>query len=239
MTKTHILDEIRRTAKANGGVPFGLARFKAETGVKQSEWVRYWARWGDAIREAGFEPNQFVTAFDHSTLLAKYAKLAKEIGRLPASNDLRLKAHSDCEFPSHTVFGRLGPKADLVKQLAEYCRGREGYADVIALCEQYAPRRKESSGQNTAAPEEEFGFVYLMRSGRFYKIGKTNSAGRREREIAIQLPEKAATVHDIRTDDPSGIEAYWHRRFADRRKNGEWFELDAADVRAFKRRKFM
>jgi len=52
------------------------------------------------------------------------------------------------------------------------------------------------------------GIVYLIKSGRFYKIGRSNSIGRREYDLGIQLPERAKTIHVIRTDDPTGIEAY-------------------------------
>ena len=81
--------------------------------------------------------------------------------------------------------------------------------------------------------------MYLIKSGRFYKIGKTNAAGRREYELDLQLPEAVSTIHVIRTDDPGGIEAYWHQRFELKRKKGEWFDLTAADVVTFKRRRYM
>jgi hypothetical protein len=81
------------------------------------------------------------------------------------------------------------------------------------------------------------GYVYLVKHGsrKEYKIGKTFNPLRREGEIALQLPEKLEPIHYIKTDDPSGIENYWHTRFAEKRKEGEWFALTAEDVRAFKR----
>ena len=152
--------------------------------------------------------------------------------------ELKLKARTDSSFPADKTFARMGDKQQRIAKVIAYCKGREGYDDVIAMCTPSAQVR-ETMAENSREPSEVFGFVYLMKSGRFFKIGRTNAVGRRERELAIQLPEKANVVHSIRTDDPSGIEAYWHGRFAPKRKNGEWFDLDVLDVKAFRRRKFM
>jgi hypothetical protein len=150
-----------------------------------------------------------------------------------------MKARSDAEFPSSNAFDRLGStKRDRIIRVLEYCRQHSGSEDVIAVCQAALPPEADAPAGDSPG-KAEIGFVYLLKSGRYYKIGRSNATGRRERELVIQLPEKAKLVHEIRTDDPAGIEAYWHRRFESQRQNGEWFALSAADVNAFKRRKFM
>jgi hypothetical protein len=86
---------------------------------------------------------------------------------------------------------------------------------------------------------EKGGCVYLVQAGQHFKIGRTNSLEQRMRALAIQLPEKPIVIHHIKTDDPAGIEKYWHQRFANQRKNGEWFELSIEDVEVFKARAAM
>ena len=79
----------------------------------------------------------------------------------------------------------------------------------------------------------------MLRSGRKYKIGKSTDPSRRFREVRLELPVETVQVHAIATDDPTGIETYWLRRFAAKRiRNTEFFTLDAEDVRAFMLRKF-
>ncbi|HYT94081.1 MAG TPA: GIY-YIG nuclease family protein [Gemmataceae bacterium] len=238
MDKATILREIKRTAEAHDGVPLGFQRFEAATGIRKADWFGiYWARWGDAVREAGFPPNRLQEAYDKEELLERYAKLTLEMGRLPVKGDLRLRTRSDPEFPHETTFwARFGTKSGLVAELISYCEKREGYEEVARLCNGYTPRAEDLS-DHAEAGEVAVGYVYLVKHGsrREYKIGRTNNPLRREGEIRIDLPEKVQPIHVIKTDDPAGVEAYWHRRFAGTRKEGEWFALTVQDIRAFKR----
>jgi hypothetical protein len=93
MTKDHILREIKRTAEANGGVPLGRQRFLTETGIREADWYgKYWARWSEAIREAGYSPNQLRAAYPESLVLEKFIELIRELGQIPVKGDLLLKA---------------------------------------------------------------------------------------------------------------------------------------------------
>jgi Meiotically up-regulated gene 113 len=150
-----------------------------------------------------------------------------------------MKARRDRTFPSHNTFRRFGGKSALIRKLKLYCESRPGYDDVIQLCRSVPPDTSEDQGPTRRGHEVILGYVYLAKSGRYFKIGQTNAVGRRERELVIQLPEKLSTVHKIITDDPVGIEHYWHKRFASKRANGEWFALSPDDVAAFRRRKTM
>jgi hypothetical protein len=177
-------------------------------------------------------------ARDETALIEHFILLMRELGKFPTSSEMKLKARNTPGFPWHNTFARLGAKQQLAKRIQEYCNGRAEYGDVAALCADVATEAP-APPDNDAEETRDFGFVYLIKAGRYYKIGRSNAAGRREYELAILLPEKAVTIHCIRTDDPRGIEAYWHKRFEEKRKNGEWFDLSGADVKAFKRRKFM
>jgi hypothetical protein len=242
MNKQHILNEIKRTAEDNGGKALGRERFAKLTGIREGNWSgRYWARWSEAVSEAGFAPNQMNSQFDSDAVLGHYVALARKLGRLPVNSELRIQKRLDPAFPNDGVFARFGSKQELIRKVADYCIANPGNDDVAAIC---APFVSDTIPDAANDPDEfETGYVYLalMTIGREkrYKIGKANSVEQRTRQIAVTMPEAFKTIHRIATDDAYGIEAYWHKRFAGKRRGGEWFELTADDVRAFKRRKFM
>ena len=83
MDKQHIINEIRRIAEKNNGLPLGVGRFYAETGIRRADWFgKYWARWGDALVEAGYEPNKLQGPYEDEFLLEKLVSLIRERGNI-------------------------------------------------------------------------------------------------------------------------------------------------------------
>jgi hypothetical protein len=238
MTKEAILSEIRRAAAERGG-RVGLAAFLASTGVPEKQILgKFWATWNEALTEAGIETATFEKPrTPEETVLEALAQLVVRLGKWPTENELSLQRRRDKSFPSLGVIRRLRREGNVKSKLLAHCAGRSDLAparEVVAQLPESGADDRTSIGR---APVQ--GFVYMMRSGKRYKIGYTNSPARRHREVRLDLPDPTHVVHSIETDDPPGIEAYWHRRFASKRvRDTEFFQLDAVDVAAFKRRKY-
>lgn len=74
------------------------------------------------------------------------------------------------------------------------------------------------------------GYVYILvePKQRWYKIGRTTNVENRIK--GIELPFKTEVLHTIPTSDTVWAEAYLHKKFAEKRLNGEWFKLLSRDV---------
>ena len=75
-----------------------------------------------------------------------------------------------------------------------------------------------------------WGYVYLLQAGPYYKIGASTNVKRRIRQLATLPPFNLHLLCTLHTDDMYGLEQGLHERFAAKRVNGEWFELDQEDV---------
>jgi hypothetical protein len=148
ITKDHILAEIRRTA--SNGTALGSRRFTDETGIKPSDWERFWTRWKDAVRDAGCIPSTMQEALSEEHLLESLASLIRELGQFPTSRDLRMKARNDPGFPSHNTFNRLGPKAERARRVVEFCASRNDFSDVADIATPFAASspQAEAVGDN-------------------------------------------------------------------------------------------
>ena len=234
--REHIISEIRRIASLNGGQAPGVIAFTKTTGIVESKWHgKLWARWSDALIEAGFAPNTWQGRSDTSEILSGLIFACRHYGHFPTNAEIEMLRQSDPSVPSSkTIKNNFGYRPDLFAALKAHLGEDPEYADVLAMLPATALPRPARHVSAKAVD----GYVYLIKSGEFYKVGRSDELERRVKEIRIALPDAATLVHAISTDDPAGIEAYWHRRFANRRANGEWFKLTPDDLKAFMRRKF-
>jgi hypothetical protein len=199
------------------------------------------------VSEAGFEPLEGDKAFSVEEMLDEVAKLVRKYGRYPIEAEILIekRANGNERIPSPDVLlAGLGRKPEAIQRVRDYCLSIDEYADVLAIL------AREKVGTNSLSDNEGAitqpknqhvsGYVYLVKSGKLFKIGQSANHWRRKSELHKQTSEGIIEIHTIAViDDAPGIERYWHERFKDKRQHGEWFDLSVEDINAFKKRKFM
>jgi len=128
MEKAAILQAIKDITEQKGGTPPGAASFGRQTGIGRYDWFpHFWIRWGDALTEAGFEPNKFFEAYTASALIQQYIRLVRDLKHVPVDGELPLRAKTDNEFPSTAAFRRFGGKEKLLAAVFAFCRESPGH----------------------------------------------------------------------------------------------------------------
>lgn len=238
MTKDAIFRRVRELAAERGG-HISFDAFLNETGIKD-KWLRsqeWFEGWNNLLSKLGLETRSFGTVRTPPSKIAEaVAILIEREGRWPTEDDFRRERKKNSAFPSLGVISPLRRSGELAILIVNLGASNAHFVKAATIAMKFQPNEKNGE---TVSTERVLGYVYLLRSGRRYKIGKTNDPLRRFREVRLELPEETHQVHTIPTDDPTGIEAYWHGRFSNKRvRNTEFFELDGTDVQAFKRRKY-
>lgn len=89
----------------------------------------------------------------------------------------------------------------------------------------------QSLGWYNSAPLSP-GFVYILKAGPFYKIGKTKQPNNRIKSIATQMPFEIVPIAIIPTLNDKSLEKMLHTAFRLSRANGEWFTLSSDDLQS-------
>ena len=81
------------------------------------------------------------------------------------------------------------------------------------------------------------GFVYLINEEGTdnYKIGITRSKNEKRRKKTLQTgnSQKLNTIYAFKTEYPYRLETMLHTFYANKRGNGEWFQLSDNEVMSF------
>lgn len=152
---------------------------------------------------------------------------------------------TDAQLKNH-FYGAPDDHIDDVIRWYEIAK-KQDYLDVYPSMVRYAEaalwekerlankQAKETKKAEKRASAAYKGFVYLIQSPTgYYKIGRTTNPKDRMKTFSVKLPFEVEYVCVIQTDNMYGLEQILHNRFADKRVNGEWFNLSPDDVEHIK-----
>ena len=144
-------------------------------------------------------------------------------GPLTISTDVYGDAtHCECYGVEFCYFG---DGWDAFVKFSDLGKLTDGIWDVIETYADPAP-----TPEARFLKDQQPGWIYIFAGGGYCKIGKSIDPDKRIRQISPKLPFDIVMVHKFYTTDIHTEEIELHRRFADKRANGEWFQLAEGDL---------
>jgi len=183
VTKEEIITAIRSSAEELGRVPT-VANLKVMRRIGLRTVKRYFGRYADALREAGFDPIGQGYRVDLKTLFEDWAEVARRVGKLPS-----ISAYNKySRYSVGPLITRFGGWTEVPRGMLQFVRESgigEGWEDVLKVIEAHEnfnsgpPKRSNaanvkckskgpwygpplSPGALVHAPTNEMGVVYLF-----------------------------------------------------------------------------
>ena len=112
---------------------------------------------------------------------------------------------------------------------------QEDISEINLLADKRHEQRHEQQSQEKHFEKKIKGYVYFLKSGKHIKIGRCENLSNRITQIKLQLPNPALLIHAIKTNDCIQCEKDFHKQYASKKSNGEWFLLSEADIKEIKK----
>lgn len=173
--KKQILKSIAAIAKQLGRAP-SQAEFVARSGISKYFVLKWFRSWTEAVRSAGLHPSALNARIDDRALLEDWGRVVrKNAGVLPRHMFRRAAKYNPC-----TLAKRFGGWSSVPQAFRKFARGKQQWADVVALLPACTPKyRGSASGKAPASailPEEELRSAKTNSSCRFVSAKKIEHA---------------------------------------------------------------
>ncbi len=161
-SKQAVVDAIRNVASALGRPP-SRSEFITRSGLSEYRVLEHFPSWREAVHAAGFQPYATNKKLDEATLLTDWGTLVRKLGHIPT----RVAYRQGGSFSPGSFEKHLGPWSDIPSRFEEFAKGREEWADVLALL----PSRQMPLGKGavesarlprSAAPTQRFGYAKIQ-----------------------------------------------------------------------------
>jgi hypothetical protein len=173
---------------------------------------------------------------DYRKTLKLALRLVDSIARIEL---IREYAHGDknkrrvAEQLTKIAFNKL---SDLISEHMEdefdFLNATKPDVDIYIDTVMHTPHETSIQKKKQRVPKK--GYVYLLKAENGCKIGMSVNPKKRIETLGVKLPFPIDTICTIKTDDMTSLELELHQHFADKRINGEWFNLDTEDIEYIK-----